>query len=290
MLVKYIVYFLSRDRDATENTPTKRFSVAAYNKVIKKILNMCKIESNMRKSDIQKIELTKYMSEKITSYFSKKIPIAAKKPILKLTLANIIGIGPKKADILIGMGLKSIHQLTLKKYQHILNNDAKIMTKYKPVKKIPHIVIKKIEPILTKFPSTFLVGSFRRKKSFSSDIDVMVVSSAKNVLEKYIKHLAKNFTIVPYQQGIDKISLLIKYDNIYLKLDAFRTLPKSKYAMILYSTGSKYFNIKMRSIAKKQGYLLNQIGLFKDGKKIPIRSERGFFIKLKMEYVEPHNR
>ena len=78
--------------------------------------------------------------------------------------------------------------------------------------------------------------------------------------------------------------------NTNYKVDIFRTEKKYKNAMLLYATGSKVFNIKMRTIAKKKGYTLNQKGLYKNGKLIPIKSEKGFFKKLDMDYLEPEER
>ena len=60
--------------------------------------------------------------------------------------------------------------------------------------------------------------------------------------------------------------------------------------MILYSTGSQMHNIHMRSVAKKQGYKLNQIGLYKGDKLIPTTSEEEIFKLLGMPYVVPEKR
>ena len=70
--------------------------------------------------------------------------------------------------------------------------------------------------------------------------------------------------------------------------------------MLLYSIGSKKFNIKMRTLAKRKGYLLNQYGIFKykaDQKNISqsdepihVKSERDFFKILDIPYVLPINR
>ena len=64
--------------------------------------------------------------------------------------------------------------------------------------------------------------------------------------------------------------------------------------MLLYSTGSQSFNIRMRSIAKKKGFLLNQNGLY-ERKTMKLLSgkasgEKFFFNKLDMEYINPIDR
>ena len=67
--------------------------------------------------------------------------------------------------------------------------------------------------------------------------------------------------------------------------------------MLLYAIGSKKSNIKMRSLARRKGYILNQYGLYKlkdyntkNAEPMPVKSERDFFKILKIPYVSPHNR
>lgn len=289
MLVANIIYFLGVDRDNIPYSKTRRFSVMAYNRVIKKILDSHQYNTNILKRDVEKLQLTDYMKQKIESYFDRTVPKYAGKKILRSVLSNINGIGSKKAEELIRNGLTNIKQLNIKKYNDLLSVESKFVIKYRPLKNIPHTMIKKIMPTLTKFPNTFIVGGFRRKKTFSKDIDIMVVSKNINILDSYINHLKKHYAVVIYAKGGDKVSLFIKI-NRHIKLDVFRTLPSHKHAMLLYSTGSKIFNIKMRAVAKRQGYLLNQNGLFKNGVKINIKSEKGFFTKLGMEYTKPEKR
>ena len=95
--------------------------------------------------------------------------------------------------------------------------------------------------------------------------------------------------------GSNKMSGLILYNKNYLKFDAFRCLPINKYATLLTTTGSKTFNIKIRALAKKNGVILNQYGIYrlgKDNKKllIPVRSEKDFFTILKIPYIPPNQR
>jgi DNA polymerase/3'-5' exonuclease PolX len=118
-----------------------------------------------------------------------------------------------------------------------------------------------------------------------------------------INYLQTQFNNVRvYAHGKDKVSLVILVTkdakrHIYYKVDVFRSSPKTQYSMLLYSTGSKQFNIRMRGVARKKGYLLNQNGLFKldkNGKSnktpIPVKSEKDFFRILGMKYVLPENR
>lgn len=87
-----------------------------------------------------------------------------------------------------------------------------------------------------------------------------------------------------------KPSVASKEKKVY-KIDAFRTNTADKIPMLLYSTGSKEFNVMMRGKAKKLGYLLNQKGLFKDGKIVPdLKTELDYFKILDLEYKEPKMR
>jgi DNA polymerase/3'-5' exonuclease PolX len=65
--------------------------------------------------------------------------------------------------------------------------------------------------------------------------------------------------------------------------------------MLLYATGSKQFNIRMRGIAKRMGYVLNQYGLYKlpinpNSTPLPVNSEKDFFKILEIPYIPPPNR
>ena len=141
-----------------------------------------------------------------------------------------------------------------------------------------------------------LVGGFLRKKPFSKDIDVMIISDS-DIIDDYIKYLENTFSYVKvYIKGSDKASVIIYTPKEqYLKMDIFVSPKKYQYAMLLYATGSKQFNIRMRGIAKRMGYVLNQYGLYKlpiktTSTPLPVNSEKDFFKILEMPYISPHNR
>ena len=59
---------------------------------------------------------------------------------------------------------------------------------------------------------------------------------------------------------------------------------------LLYFTGSQQLNMEMRLVAKEKGMLLNQKGLFKNNKIIPVKSEKEIFEQLGMMYLKPEER
>ena len=281
------------------NLPTLRYVLRAYNNVAYKIKEAHALTDNITKKDIDMLDITDNMKDKLIGILEQKPNKTTMKKIkdqkLLHELTDIAGIGKIKAYELIKLGLKDIKQLTTKKWKHHLNTDTLTLIKYKPLRRIPNMYIKKIEKDLIGFKGTKIVGGFLRKKPFSKDIDVMLVSDKKDSLNTYVKYLEKKFKdVVVYSKGDDKMSLVIKPDKKYYKLDIFRSPVANQHAMLLYSTGSKRFNIKMRGIAKSKGYLLNQMGLFKLGEKnnkpILVKSEKDIFDKLDMKYVIPEDR
>jgi DNA polymerase/3'-5' exonuclease PolX len=286
-----------------------KYIKAAYNNVINKIKDTYEINDNLTKSKIDDLDITPRMNDKLSFIIKQKISEIDKKDLkksqLRDELRNVAGIGTSKADELIKMGLTSINQLSQKKWESYLNSGIILMIKNKPLRKIPYTTIKKLEKKLTSFQlaSVKLVGGFIRKKSFSKDIDVMIVSNKKTIITQYIDYLKTKFSeIHVYAKGGNKASLILQHtpintNSIYLKIDIFSTPVKYQHAMLLYAIGSKKSNIKMRSLARRKGYILNQYGLYKlkdyntkNAEPMPVKSERDFFKILKIPYVSPHNR
>lgn len=306
---------------AKEDDPSTRFRVAGYQRIANIIDNEYKASELVTKSKIDALPITNHMKEKALNY-SKRAPLSSrnkkmlhnvndtnnvdntnnadkdsiKTPKEKLLreLTNIMGIGDVRAKELVKMGVKNLTDLN--KFKNKLPQETKLFMKHKPMI-IPHEEIKSIEKVLHKLESDDrkiqIVGSYRRKKPYSKDIDVMVVTS-KNVMNDILEHMKPLFkNVFPYSMGDDKMSLLIEYNNKFYKLDIFAVKPSEYIPTLLYATGSKEFNIAMRQRAKSMGYLLNQNGLFdkKTNKLVMgLHSEKDYFDKLGMEYKSPEDR
>jgi DNA polymerase (family 10) len=271
---------------------------------------------------INALELTDYMKTKAIKVLNgsqigrlkksstrKKSPVKKSAPIeskpnpkLIKELTEFMGLGPEKAKQLIEAGVRNINQLHMKKYIAMLPEETKLFMQLKPEQKIPHAHIEMLEHDILELANDemkiTIVGSYRRNKPFSSDIDVMLVSEDESVTTKFLEQLSNITKVYPYSKGRDKISMIVDMTEmvksktpIIYKIDAFRTTPEDEIPMLLYSTGSKEFNIEMRRKAKKLGFLLNQKGLFQDGEKVPdLTDEKDYFDILEMDYKEPEER
>ena len=317
----------SMDQSKYEDKRQIYYINLAYENVQKKLLYMYKPNEIASNAKIDAMDITSHMKDTLKEMLKKKPPMIYKKPDNKSNdkkvsksrlleqLVSITGIGPSKADDLIKNGLKNVSELTKPKFTDMLNTDTKAVLKLNPSQMVSWATIKELEPVLnsSKF-KTQITGSYRREKPYSRDIDMLISGDIKS----YLKWLSgrkidtkssddsseSTLKFLVYSEGTDKASILIKYKpNLVIKMDIFSAKPGEYPAMLLYSTGSKQHNIRMRARAKKLNLLLNQTGLYKNCrnsgsdkvdhskcKKINIRSEKGFFDALGMKYIDPKYR
>ena len=90
-------------------------------------------------------------------------------------------------------------------------------------------------------------------------------------------------------QGLTKVSVTL---NMGLQMDLRLVKPQEFHSALQHFTGSKEHNAKLRSIALKMGYKLNEYGLFeKDGEGVFLpKSEEELYSKLGMPYIIPELR
>jgi len=244
--------------------------------------------------------------------------------------ANIYGIGPIKAkELVTKKNIVTLEQLRAQQNNiqenklPLLNSKQQIGLKYYEdlLKRIPRTEIEEFKELLThNFSETLIensetqennsfeiVGSFRRNKSDSGDIDLIITSynNNKSIFEKFIKKLvAKHIVVELLSNGETKcltIGKLLKDNAIPRRIDFLYALPQEYAFSILYFTGSKEFNTSMRQHALNVGLTLNEHGFHKMStsnsqrskeEKIAklFKSEKDIFDFLCMEYKEPHER
>ena len=276
--------YVENKKNMIDNFP---FIKMAYNKVVKVLTENFSDNEIITKFKINKLVITDNMKRKLCNILNSKIKKSDRIKInehrLFMQLNSIEGIGKKKAYKLINLGISDVKDLKKREWNKLLSTATQILLKYEPLKKIPYELIHSLKKYIVSYDEQQIniVGGFLRKKSISKDIDIVFIQNSRKTkssdeINNYIEYLKKYFNIVIYLRGLDKISLLIKlkskYHNIlpiiggvnksiykrYIKMDIFITNKKEKYFAILYGIGSKEFNIYMRGIARKNGYILNQ--------------------------------
>lgn len=113
-----------------------------------------------------------------------------------------------------------------------------------------------------------LAGSYRRKTPDSGDIDALITTDVKNsrVMNTFYNNLVKKSVIEKTNvlaKGPTKIMAVASIDEYYRHLDIFYHPRETFPFAILFTTGSKEFNVKMRKFALGKGYSLNEQNLTK---------------------------
>ncbi len=132
-----------------------------------------------------------------------------------------------------------------------------------------------------------LAGSLRRMKETIGDIDILASSKYPNdVMEYFVQYKDVQRVLL---KGSTKTSVLLN-DNLQVDLRVVEN--KSYGAALQYFTGSKEHNVKMRSLAIKRDYKLNEYGLFHKttDKYIAGEVEDEVYSALGLSYIEPELR
>lgn len=235
-------------------------------------------------------------------------------------LTKIIGIGNKTAHTLVTKyNVTNVSDLKKLVKNNKIKLNEQIMTglQYYDIYKthIPRSEIDDIKLYLKKLAKTIsnklkvkICGSYRRQTSHSNDIDVLIthtnvktkadLENNKNYLHEYVNLLKKNnFLLHDLTNRNYKVKYMgfSKYLSKPVRRIDIRYVPyNSYYTAVMYFTGSKNFNKKIRNVAIGLGMELSEYGLYlyKNGikYKYKIKSEKDIFDKLGLEYVDPHKR
>jgi len=220
-------------------------------------------------------------------------------------LTDVYGIGPKKAEELVKVGIKTIAELR-ERQDELLNDIQKVGLQFYEdiLERIPRAEIDEYKILfksIVKSDAFEIVGSYRRGAENSGDIDIIITGVTGIAYKEMIDELIKRKIILHVlSRGPSKTLVIAKLPNkiVARRLD-FLYAPPSEYSFaILYFTGSKIFNTVMRQKALDQGYTLNEHGichLTSDKKKgdlvsKPFPTEKSIFDFLGMPYKTPFER
>lgn len=211
-------------------------------------------------------------------------------------LVRIHGINRSKAIELYYDGIRSI--------KDVINSDnvserIRICAKYvnELEKRVPREHITEIIEMLQnkcKNISITGVGSYRRLKKTSGDIDILIcvpeISKSKTI-GKIIKSLP--FYVYTTDEGEQSMRVIVKWKTGVYFMDIIYTIPIEFGAALMHTTGSMKFNIVMSIKAIKRGYKLSIHGLFyreTDERVDDTETEEKIFEKLGIKFIPPEFR
>ncbi len=290
------------------------FKIRAYRNAAQTLENLTEDVSEIsRRGELTELPgIGKDLSERINEFLtSHKISLyeelKKKTPRVLLDMKNIPGIGAKKALLLHKkLKLKSLSDLEAKARAHKLQGlpgmgektEENILKGLEFLKKssgrfslengVP--LAEEIIGELKKLKETKQVsvaGSVRRGKETIHDVDILATATnSARVMDKFVSLPVASDIIA---KGDTKSS--IRTIN-GLQADLRVVDPKSFGACLLYFTGSKEHNIRLRDIAKRKGYKLNEYGLFseKTDRLVSSGSEEELYKILGLEYIPPELR
>lgn len=241
-------------------------------------------------------------------------------------LSKVYGIGEKKAHMLVTKyNIKSVAELKKSYNTKKIDLDSQILLGLKYYGIVDETIPRKEITITKKFLHDIahtideklkitICGSYRRGKSTSGDIDVLIyhpdIKTSKELndpikygfidyIKAFVLALTKNGFLLDHitdKKYTKKYMGFCKYKLYPVRRIDIRFIPyKSVPPALVYFTGPKELNIMMRKEAIKRNMILNEYGLYKEDKDgartmVKINSEEGLFEKLGMDYLTPVER
>ncbi len=291
------------------------FKIKAYLEAARVIENFPKpIEELAEENKLTDIKgIGKSISEKIIEYLktgkiTKLEELKRNIPEGLLELEKVPGLGAKRVKVLYEkLGIKNFEDLKQACLEH------KIMDLEGFGEKTEQKILEGINNLRDKSSNRFLIGialpiaegivevlkkntpvkkclicgSLRRMKDTIGDIDILVTSNKP-------KEVMDFFTSLPIVKEViakgDTKSSIITVEGIQTDLRVVED--ESFGAAVQYFTGSKNHNVRLREIAIKKNYKLNEYGLFEldSNKKVVGETEESIYEAIGMQFVPPEMR
>lgn len=220
---------------------------------------------------------------------------------------TIWGVGDVKAREWYAAGHRSIQEIKVLASSnaiHLTNAQKLCLGCYEDLlQKLPHddmLAIKQLLDVTMQknWPDMMceIMGSFRRGKRSSKDIDILIYPKencvlVNNILRKLSVELAKVVEIQTLALGQKKYESIIKFNGVWRRLDVFVSERDGLGCALCAHTGPAALNRKMRDNAKQKGWTLNETYLYdENGDVIPTPTEQSVFAALNEPYREPKDR
>lgn len=287
------------------------FKVRAYERAAMHIESMPEsLEDYLLQGRLRQIPgIGKDLSEKIEQIYktgtcAQYEELKSKLPSGLIDMLNVQGLGPKKIRILYdklhidsldklekaaregrlqtlaGFGVKTEENI-LKAIRFLRSSADRI-----PLGKALPIALD-IKNFVTEIDSVRRVdiaGSIRRFKETVHDIDMLVISDKPGeVMDGFISYRDVDRVIAC---GGKKSSVVVAGLQVDL-----RVFDEENYgAALMYFTGSKQHNIRLRQLCLEKGWKLNEYGLYKANRRLAGKSEEEIYHRLSMDWIPPELR
>ena len=288
------------------------FKVRAYRNAAENILELGEdIEDVAARDELTEIPgVGKDLAEKIDAYIKTgKIKeyekLKEKVPLDLVDLLHIQGLGPKTLSLL----FKELNVRNLAGLEKALGGEEILKFKGMGKKKIDDIkrgveifreskertllgvavpLAEGVVSAIAKIPGTegtILAGSIRRMRETVRDMDILTISdNTEAVVDAFT---GMNFVKDVLASGSTKGSVILKEG---MQADLRVVGPESYGAALLYFTGSKAHNVKLRTLATKKGLKINEYGVYKGEKRIAGETEKEMYKTLGLPYIPPELR
>ncbi len=306
-----IADIFERIADALEFKSENIFKIAAYRRAARVLREYHgDLDKAREKGTISNMDgIGKGMAEKIEEYLltgkiKKYGEVISDIPEGLLELLNRPNLGPKTLYLIYKeLGVKNLEQLERAAKDESIAaltgmgskkaaNIRKGISLYKSGKSRTPLGIalaaaeELISPLKKITEKVSAAGSLRRMKETVGDIDILASGAdGEKIIEAFVSHPAvKNITA----RGETKVTVILETRNMQADL---RVVEKNSYgSALVYFTGSKAHNVKIRGLAKDKGFKVNEYGVFRGDDKIAGKTEEEVYKTLGMKWIPPEIR
>jgi DNA polymerase (family 10) len=308
---KSIIEILEEIGTLLEIKDDNPFKTRAYYNAAKTLSGIDNLEEIVKSKRLREIKgIGEALSKKIEEYsetgrmeyyedLKKEIP-----PSL-LELTGIPNLGPKKIKVLYDeLGITNVGELeyACKENRLVVLPGFGEKTQEKILKGIEFVkrhqgeflfgdVYPAAENIRDKFTTIVkpqfveVCGSIRRKKEIAKDIDILVGGEDRERISSYFVSMPEVSEVL--LKGDTKTSCRLR-SGVEVDL---RVVSESEFPFaLMYFTGSKEHNVRLRGISKKKGWKLSEYGLFEEERPAPLRNEEEIYRALGLAYIPPELR
>ncbi|MCX5657699.1 MAG: helix-hairpin-helix domain-containing protein, partial [Candidatus Omnitrophica bacterium] len=301
--------------DLLEIKEDNLFKIRAYRRAAQGLETFAgDFETFVREDRLQEISgVGKNLSDKIKEFIERgKISsfeeLKKEIPETVMEMLEISGVGPKTVKVLYEKaGIKTIEMLEKMAREHKLNGlpGLKEKTQENIIRGIELLkkgrermnlgtaisIAESILEALRKLPRVkriSLAGSLRRMKETVRDIDILISSTHPGDIMDFFTRIPQAKEILA--KGETKSSILTAEG---IQVDLRGVEPENFASCLLYFTGSKDHNVRLRGMAQRMGLKVSEYGVFneKTGKNLAVnKEEKDIYEILGLSYIPPELR